>query len=254
MTMLKAREKGRFHTALVRDVRSEQALADHELAGGIGRAWAVADLEGDGRRELVLSDALAVHAIDARAKIAATVPLADARVCAANDLDGDGKVELIVRRKTELLVLDGSLGTIARHEAAGTVQEAIVTDLDRDGVNELILRVGEGQTSGLEVIHFEAAGDQQELNLGYPTDVATAFLAAMERDDLALAASFWHAARRAAFVAKHREKAAFRLPEGARFRQAVQVDHAIVTSEGAPKLRIEMRFEDGRWWIVALDE
>ena len=80
-----------------------------ELPGCFDRRWTVADLLGDGQRQLAVGNARELLIIDGSAEILDRTPLPDAKVWAANDLNGNGRQELIVSQDDRLLVFDGGL-------------------------------------------------------------------------------------------------------------------------------------------------
>ena len=124
------------------------------LNPGSQQCWSVADVTGDGRCEILVGDGRRLCVIDADAKLRTSTAAPDAAVEAASDLDGDGRVEIVVRQRQEIVIFDGDLNELARYRARGSVHEAIVTDLDADGVNEVVLRAGDGGDLQLEIVHF----------------------------------------------------------------------------------------------------
>ncbi len=63
------------------------------------------------------------------------------RVCAINDLNGDGHLEIIVRKimTNEFVVLDDNFNELWSLSYDNEVRDVIPTDLDVDGINELII-------------------------------------------------------------------------------------------------------------------
>jgi len=63
------------------------------------------------------------------------------RVCAINDLNGDGRLETIVRKMmaNEFVVLDENLNELWSLSFPDEVKDVIPTDLDNDGINDLIV-------------------------------------------------------------------------------------------------------------------
>ena len=63
------------------------------------------------------------------------------RVCAINDLNGDGDLEIIVRKMmaNEFAVLDDNLNELWSVQYDDAVLDVIPTDLNNDGINELIV-------------------------------------------------------------------------------------------------------------------
>ena len=58
---------------------------------------------------------------------------------AINDIDGDGDKELIVRDETRIVVLDNQLKEKYTCELHDALRRAIVSDIDLDGVNDIIV-------------------------------------------------------------------------------------------------------------------
>jgi serine/threonine protein kinase/outer membrane protein assembly factor BamB len=119
------------------------------------RAWSIADVNGDGRKEIILGDGKKLYVIDGKARILSSKEAVDTQVMATNDLDGDGAIEILARQGQDLVIFDGRLAEIARFRAAGKIQSAIISDLDGDGINEVLLRTGELKKCRLEIVHFE---------------------------------------------------------------------------------------------------
>ena len=125
------------------------------LQSATHRAWSIADVNGDGRKEIILGDGKKIYVIDSKAKTLSSREAVDTEVMATNDLNGNGAVEILARQGRDIIVFDGRLTETARYRAAGQIQSAIVSDLDGDGINEVLLRTGERKKFRLEIVHFE---------------------------------------------------------------------------------------------------
>jgi tRNA A-37 threonylcarbamoyl transferase component Bud32 len=239
--------EGALHLLDPADGKSRASLPG--LAAKIGRAWAVADLKGDGRKQVVVGDGEMLHVMDAAAKPVARKALPDGRVAAANDFNGDGRVEILVRQGADLVVFDGQWNEIARRAATAKIQSAIVTDLDRDGINEALLRVGEGKDVRVEIMHFAAAGQDMAMRSD-PGEVAKAFFGALRAGDLAQAAELAPAAERDALRKKYRKGPPRDIPAELKLHVAARLDDARAEVAGLPHLSVQLKFVDGQWWVV----
>jgi len=145
------------------DERGEDTPGLGMLAGAGPQSVGFADVDGDGRAELLAASgnfarALTLAADESGRTTPAVVaqfpgPTPDARIvaCALADLDGDGSPELVLRdeHNHELLVLeygpDGP-GALRQRVAAGRLEFAglEVADVDSDGRQDLVV-LGAGQ-------------------------------------------------------------------------------------------------------------
>lgn len=143
---------------LLRSVRPR--LIGAGVEGTAPATWAVTDLDGDGRRDLVVADArgAVLRVRLQRSPGALGEPeefpsLADVRSMSAADLDGDGRSELILASRREEVLgwtgLDdeGRLRFPYPLPAVGTPHAVTAADLDGDGRPEVAASVeGDGTT------------------------------------------------------------------------------------------------------------
>jgi len=109
--------------------------------------WVVADIQGDGTQELVLASP-----VDGRLRVLSSdLDLlaekewkAGTNVFAGNDLDGDGAVELVVGVDTVLHVIDSALEARWSLDLGSRIHDAIVSDVDSDGINEILAETSAG--------------------------------------------------------------------------------------------------------------
>ena len=137
----------------VADERGEDAPGLGVLAGAGARSVSLADVDGDGKDELVVAHANFARALafgaDAVPRVVEqfNAPAADARVSAALfvDVDGDGRPELVLRDDTsrDLLVLKRAAQglEVAERVYSGRVEFAGLErgDFDGDGKRDLVV-------------------------------------------------------------------------------------------------------------------
>lgn len=241
-------EEGNVH---ILDPATGRAVASlGGLHGKTQRAWAAADLTGDGRsRQLVLGDGRQLLVIESPLKIRTRVEAPEARVLAANDLDGDGRVEVVVCQGLDLVVFDGALRELARHPCDGMVQRAIISDLDADGVNEIFLLVGDGGHEKLEVVHFQPES-AEVLDRNQPVNVVVAYLEAQRAGKSAEADALVRPERREAVREKAKTLLANPLPSPLRVNAATHVDDAVAELVDQPGTIFRLRFVESQWWIT----
>ena len=165
------REAGRWLWLLKSLAYSGEAI---DLQGAVGRipapsAIAAADVDGDGRQELLVSSRTALHSITVPAWGQPTVrqcPMPEGLQCvrlAAGDLDGDGADEVIMYAARPgappynleaFRVIDGELSPYGEetHAYMGAVepQNIAVADVCGDGAPEVILGLGPSNRQELE--------------------------------------------------------------------------------------------------------
>jgi hypothetical protein len=130
---------------------------------------AVADLDGDGRPEVIWGsyDVVALNGEDGTLQWRAANSSRVWPGIAVADLTGDGSLEVIVGRGGDQLTVYSNTGTVLWSKnpfGLGEVRSLAVEDLDGDGVKEVIVgRAGSGATRQVNV--FEASGAQRS---GFP--------------------------------------------------------------------------------------
>jgi hypothetical protein len=119
--------------------------------GSVAPAWVLADLDGDQRLDVVVSDPRGAEVLVSRQPTAGVLApaeaypsLADVRHMAAGDVDGDGRSELLLASPAERVVawtgIDGSgrLRYPQPIETSGRPRGVAAADLDRDGVVDIV--------------------------------------------------------------------------------------------------------------------
>lgn len=119
------------------------------FVGPNGIQWrdaAVADLDGDGKDEVILgSDNGVIRILDSNLALVRQASVFERDVRAVNDINGDGRKEIIVTSHDGqpywVAVLRDDLSVLWRTEFndAKGMTFAIVSDLNRDGVNDLLV-------------------------------------------------------------------------------------------------------------------
>ena len=221
------------------------------LNAGIARGWSVADVTGDATKEIIVGDGKTLHVISANAERLASQAAPLALVAATNDLDGDGKIEIVARQGSSLVLYDGQLKELARHNAPGKVHEAIVSDLDGDGGNEIIYRAGEGEAVRAHIVQL-APLDAAEADVlrTHPGNVAELFLTDLRGNDLEAAADYVMPEQRDAVLASLRGGVAEAIPTSLQLSVQTRVDNAAVTVTNAPGIRLKLQFHEEQWWIT----
>lgn len=134
------------------EVHLLDSLTGRTLAKYVGppdtswRSWVVGDLGGDGFKEIALGNPDGrIRVLNSKLKlIRERTWTARADVWAGNDLDGDGAAELVAAVEETIYVLDGNLETKCTFNLSAAVRDAIVSDVDSDGVNEVLVETGAG--------------------------------------------------------------------------------------------------------------
>jgi hypothetical protein len=136
--------------------------APHYCETGWYASPAVADLDGDGKSEVIWGgyDLLALNGEDGTTQWKADNPQRIWPGVAVADLTGDGSLEIVVGRGGDQVTAYGAAGAVlwSRNPfGAGEVRTLAVDDLERDGRLEVIVgRAGSGDTRQVHV--FEANG------------------------------------------------------------------------------------------------
>ncbi len=227
------------------------------LNPGTYRSWAVADFLGDGSGvQLALGDGRGLMLIGDRAEILSRIEMPDARVLAANDINGDGRVELVVAQETHLVVMDARLIELARQPLDGRVQQAVISDLDNDGINEILLMVGEGEQARLEILHFQADDTAEKRARSHPGNVVAVFLELQRQGLSAQAAEL--------VLPKHRAVVQDMTPAvldrsmnvPLQTHASTYIDDSKVELVDDPTTRFHLRFAESQWWItdIVLDD
>jgi len=141
-----------------RTVRQFPAPGQKALESQHWNGWVVADLDGDRLCEIVVAHdgerhkdgttgPSALLLLDHRLRLlkrAAGWP-EPVTVHAGNDLDGDGKAEIVISYANKVCVLDGKLNTLCpAFELDSPVRDVILSDLDANGTNELLVETARG--------------------------------------------------------------------------------------------------------------
>jgi hypothetical protein len=215
------------------------------------RSWAVADLRGKGAGvELALADGRHLMVIGDRAEIRRRIDMPDARVLAANDLNGDGRVELVVGQATHLVVLDAELIELARQPLDGVVQQAVISDLDADGINEILLVVGAGQQTRLEILHFQPDDTAGKRARSHPGHVVAVFLELQRQGLAAQAAELVLPERRAVIQDLTQAVLDRSVNVPLRTHASTHIDDSEVELVDDPATRFHLRFAESQWWIT----
>jgi len=106
---------------------------------GIWEGIAFADLNNDGRDEVVAgSNSGTVYVLDSTVKVITSKPTSGS-VCAINDLDGDGQKEIVIADGATVRVVNRNLAQLWSRTVGTNIGPVVVSDLDRNGRNEIIL-------------------------------------------------------------------------------------------------------------------
>ena len=105
--------------------------------------FSIADINGDGFKEIICSGGNGQDIYVVKHDLTAYLNFAQdmGRVLGTNDIDGDGQVEIMVFDNTQnkLKVLNPDLTEQWSWSFSGNVYSFAISDLDRDGVNEIII-------------------------------------------------------------------------------------------------------------------
>lgn len=140
---------------LVSAVASLQ-LASARAGGRLGARVASLDLDGDGSDELLVADDDGVYVVPATLSgsltissvAVAMVPVPEASWLGGGDLDGDGTEDLALISGGALQVISGPNaidGGTERLASLSDVAYALVTDLDGDGISDLVWTTSAGE-------------------------------------------------------------------------------------------------------------
>jgi len=106
---------------------------------GIWEGIAFADLNNDGRDEVVAgSNSGTIYVLDSILNVITSEPMSGS-VCAINDLDGDGLNEIVIADGATVRVVNRNLAELWSHTVGTNIGSVAVSDLDRNGRNEIIL-------------------------------------------------------------------------------------------------------------------
>ncbi len=229
----------------------EQVASLGGLNAGTYRSWAVAGFQGDGSAvHLALGDGRHLMQIGDEARILTRIEMPDARVLAANDLNGDGRIELVVAQEEELVILDAELIELARQPLEGRVQRAVISDLDNDGINEILLVAGQGEQARLEVLHFLPDEADQWLDRSHPGNVVIAFLEMQHQGQADQADTLVLPERRTKVRGKTSSVLELPLTFPLRIHASTRVDDSFVHLVDHPGTRFQLRFAESQWWIT----
>ncbi len=236
--------------------------------GGHANPGKCFDFNGDGRIDIVFhtgtyrhphavciydfSDGQQLHVIDANMQRVSTVAGENSRVAATNDLNGDGEVEIVVWQNAELVVLRGDLTELARFSASGPIHEAIVTDIDSAGINEVILRSGTGEAVGVEVVRLAPQDETDDVDLAEPAGVVRAFLAEVRARHTDRAVEHALPSKRPDIRSVLESGKVATFPAAVKFALRVHVDDAHVDVDREPRIHLKMGFSEDRWWITGI--
>jgi hypothetical protein len=215
----------------------------------------VADLDDDGYLDIVFGDGESVRVVSFDAELQPTlqrsVESPDTRVALTNDVNGDGKIEVVAFQRSDLIVLDHELNELARYVASGAIRDVIVSDINQDGINELILQAGPDQKVSLEIVRFSPA-DGPAVNVALPKSVASDFLSALRRNDVERAVALTIDSQRPSMRRFLAENGDLSVPANLRMNIFYQQrERALVTlkaSDGQVAFQLELQRQDGRWW------
>ena len=242
---------GELHFLDSKTGNSKRSFA--EFAGPWCRFFSIADVSGDGAKEIVIGDGEELRVLDARAQVVSPCPAPDTYVLATNDLDGDGRTEIVARRDRDLIVFSGELEELDRYTAPMPIVEAIIGDIGGDGVNEVIVLGREDQQTSLTAIHFgPRAPDDPENHSSQPWQAVRSFLAALQSAGVDRALDHVLANRRESLREQMKNISLESIPAEFEYQQAVHVDDASVTIPGDPVSRFTLRYANDTWWIIGV--
>ncbi|MEN6527120.1 MAG: FG-GAP-like repeat-containing protein [Candidatus Polarisedimenticolia bacterium] len=222
-----------------------------------------ADLDGDGRAELIGADAGGrLAAAKAEGTTTAAASLAAGGLVAAGDVDGDGRVEVVVAAGSALDVLraDGKGGFegVARIALPGTATALAVGEINRpDGVADIVVGVEGARLVVFQSIYGAAKAVPEVVELpADPWSIALGHLDAAYPADVAVATA------KGVFVARGIDRAAdpratlrFAAAPGVdeardvvfgRFARGAAVEPGLAALDGDGAVRI-LSYRDGRW-------
>ena len=232
--------KGAIH--ILDPATGKPRVSFSDLDNKLSRLWSVADMTGDGRLEIICGDGSNVTVMDTDLQLLHSRPFPNTRVAATNDLNGDGFLEVVGLQESTLIILDRNLAEMATYELPGPIRGVIVSDIDNDGINDILAMAGPNDNVRLEIVHFAPRS--------LPKDTAFEFLDCLRSDDARSALNYVLDEARATMESKLREGDIPPIPKSPRLVVVQDKDGtARVDVENAPHLRLKLRRAKERWWV-----
>ncbi|MFH1722244.1 MAG: FG-GAP-like repeat-containing protein, partial [Candidatus Altiarchaeota archaeon] len=131
-------------------------IQDGIFTGGVEDPIAVADIDRDGKKEIVVGSMKhGVDVIDDKGGIKWNYPLGGlVSSVEILDLEDDGAAEIIVGAKPDLVILDGQGNALGENSAIShTINSITSADVDGDGIKEVVAGTTE------EVLVFDGEGE-----------------------------------------------------------------------------------------------
>jgi len=133
--------------------QSGSVIKTFDGGSNMGWSFAVADMTGDDRQEVVTVNGrtgFTLYILDTGLNQLKSQTV-DGHVQLVSDVNGDGRNEIVILGKTGLLsIYDGNLNQVSRYDV-NTSGKVIASDIDGDGIVELICR-----TDSIYVLEIEA--------------------------------------------------------------------------------------------------
>ena len=116
------------------------ASVDLDVSGDQGLG-AIADIDADGNKEIIIAAPVIgkVRVLSNNLVVEREVSGISGRVKAVADLTGDGNLEIILAWGKDLRLLDKDLNLLSSYSFENNISEVLVSDVDGDGVNELVV-------------------------------------------------------------------------------------------------------------------